>query len=409
MLSLRVFSCLTWFILSLLISIEFLVTGRGLDPTDNNILNSYFISVVIGLFALRLTHTMKRISLDSYLRLFIMFEILGGALSAIIIVTFRVDYSLMTFLVFNALFVSGICLVLLLARQKKLALGVFSEKTASMVAQYGAVNLVSTVRAAELGDFDFVVGNPLPTDDGDIRESLAMERLAMRGNVRAISTQTFLESVSGKVSVSQLPDVASSQLHDRLGYMHLKRLIDLMMSVLVLFLFFLFLTPLVILIKIDSPGPVFFEQKRLGFRGKIFTLYKFRTMTDDLDYASSLGSNDNHRITRVGKYLRKFRIDELPQVINVLRGEMSWIGPRPETLMLSKKYLRTVPLFRMRHIVRPGVTGWAQIHQGYTFGSEEFQEKVLYDLYYIKHFSLWLDLIIAVKTVAVILGGRGER
>lgn len=409
MFSLRALSCLLWLVLSVLISIEYLEAEVGLTLASNNILNSYIFSVGSGLFALRLTYTMKTISLDSHLRLFLMFEVLGGALSAASIVAFRIDYSLLTFLVFNALFIVGICIILSLSAQKRLVLGVFSEHTSTLVAPYGTVDLLPTVRAAELGDFDFVVGSTLPALDGDDQESVAMERLAMRGKVRAVSTQTFLESVSGKVAINQLPDLASYQLHDRLGYMHLKRFIDMLICVPVLLFSLLLFIPLAIAIKADSTGPIFFRQKRMGFRGKICNVYKLRTMTDDLNYQSGLGTDDSHRITRVGKYLRKLRIDELPQVINVIRGEMSWIGPRPETLMLSKKYLKTVPLFRLRHIVRPGVTGWAQIHQGYTFGEAEFEEKVLYDLYYIKHFSLWLDLIIAFKTVAIVLGGRGAR
>ena len=118
---------------------------------------------------------------------------------------------------------------------------------------------------------------------------------------------------------------------------------------------------------------------------------------------------DDERITRFGAFLRKYRIDELPQVINILRGEMSWIGPRPEALPLSQWYQEELPFYSYRHVVRPGITGWAQVNQGHVTSSDQVLEKLHYDFFYIKNLSIWLDLLIVLKTIRVVLLGTGAK
>lgn len=142
----------------------------------------------------------------------------------------------------------------------------------------------------------------------------------------------------------------------------------------------------------------------MGYRGNVFTLYKFRTMTTEFDTTQSerdraITQDDDRRITRLGRFLRRTRIDELPQMINILRGEMSWIGPRPEAVPLSEWYEKELPFYRYRHIVRPGISGWAQVMQGHVAAPNEVLEKLHYDFYYIKNFSPWLDLLIVLKTI----------
>jgi lipopolysaccharide/colanic/teichoic acid biosynthesis glycosyltransferase len=171
-----------------------------------------------------------------------------------------------------------------------------------------------------------------------------------------------------------------------------------------------------IAIRIDSKGPAIFCQQRMGFRGKPFMVYKFRSMS-----VAAPGNNDlppgvldstragDQRITRVGRFIRKTRIDELPQLFNVLKGEMSWIGPRPETLNLSEWYETEIPFYRYRHIVRPGITGWAQIKQGHVTSVDDVREKLEYDFYYVRNFSIWLDILIVIQTVRVILTGHGSK
>ena len=168
-------------------------------------------------------------------------------------------------------------------------------------------------------------------------------------------------------------------------------------------------------IKLDSPGPVFFIQERVGLGGRRFNLIKFRTMQPARRYHSEWVKDNGDRITRVGTWLRKFRLDELPQFVNILRGDMNLVGPRPhpasnfELLVLvsrnAPEHGETIPYYTFRSMVRPGVTGWAQVRYRYANDLEEEIEKMRYDLYYIKHQSLWLDLRILFDTVKIVLAG----
>ncbi len=139
------------------------------------------------------------------------------------------------------------------------------------------------------------------------------------------------------------------------------------------------------------------------------SFYKFRTMNAQSDEGSKFTEGQDPRVTRVGRFLRHYRIDELPQVINILRGEMSWIGPRPEALPLSRWYEGKIPFYSYRHIVRPGISGWAQVQQGHAAKIRGVTDKLHYDFDYIKYFSAWLDVLIVLKTVRTILTGYGAR
>jgi lipopolysaccharide/colanic/teichoic acid biosynthesis glycosyltransferase len=166
-------------------------------------------------------------------------------------------------------------------------------------------------------------------------------------------------------------------------------------------------------VRLESPGPVLFRQGRTGYRGEVFTVYKFRTMRHDAEAGDALESAitrpGDERITEVGRFLRRSRLDELPQLINILRGEMSLIGPRPEAEVLARWYEAELPFYRYRHIVRPGISGWAQVNQGHVAAVDDVLDKLHYDFYYIKNFSPWLDLVIAFRTVMTIFSGFGAR
>jgi lipopolysaccharide/colanic/teichoic acid biosynthesis glycosyltransferase len=164
-------------------------------------------------------------------------------------------------------------------------------------------------------------------------------------------------------------------------------------------------------IKLTSPGPVFFRQKRVGCNGSVFTCYKFRTMRVQAEdvIGPTWASDDDPRVTRVGKWLRRARVDEIPQLWNVLRGEMGFVGPRPERPEFVEWLSREIPYYNLRHVICPGITGWAQIRYKYGASLEESKEKLKYDLYYIKHLSLSFDLIIMLESAKIILLGRGAR
>ena len=169
-------------------------------------------------------------------------------------------------------------------------------------------------------------------------------------------------------------------------------------------------------IRFDSTGPVLFRQERMGYRGLPFIMYKFRTMRpraavgdEEAAREDAMTRAQDDRITRVGRFLRKWRIDELPQIINVFRGEMSWIGPRPEAVALSRWYEAEIPFYLYRHIVRPGLTGWAQVNQGHVTSVEDVWEKLNFDFYYVKNFSAWLDALILFRTIPTMLSGYGSK
>jgi len=165
-----------------------------------------------------------------------------------------------------------------------------------------------------------------------------------------------------------------------------------------------------ILIRIDSPGPVFYKQERVGQNGRTFKLLKFRSMISDAEADGPVWAEENdHRVTRVGQWLRKWRLDEIPQMINVLTGEMSFVGPRPERPYFVEKLRKGIPFYDQRFSVKPGVTGWAQIKYRYGASKEDSQEKLKYDLYYIKNLSTLFDLMIIFETIKVVLFRKGSR
>ncbi len=166
-----------------------------------------------------------------------------------------------------------------------------------------------------------------------------------------------------------------------------------------------------IAIRLDSPGPVIFRQKRVGKRGKTFTLYKFRSMYNGIDAGENHppAAHDDHRVTRLGGFLRRTRLDELPQLYNIMRGDMHFVGPRPFVPDQEQELVKAIPFYSQRWNVKPGATGWAQINRGYCATIEDNTDKLAYDLFYIKNMSISLDLLIVFKTLKTLLLGRGGR
>lgn len=224
----------------------------------------------------------------------------------------------------------------------------------------------------------------------------------------------MLEYLTGRVAIEHLSENTLSSLNPNQVYFMLKRVLDWLCALGVLLCGAPFLLILVLAIRLESPGPALLLQQRIGYRGSVFTVYKFRTMRilsqdkrSEKDQAVTQENDD--RITRIGRVLRRTRIDELPQIINILRGEMSWIGPRPEVVVLSRWYEEELPFYPYRHIVRPGITGWAQVNQGHVASVHDVHEKLYYDFYYIKNFSPWLDLVVALRTMKTVMSGFGAR
>ena len=191
-------------------------------------------------------------------------------------------------------------------------------------------------------------------------------------------------------------------------YEKIKRLFDIVLAIAALIVTSPLFLILPSIIMIESKGAAIFKQTRLGRNEKHFTLYKFRTMHSGSDEGDAYTRDNDNRITRIGRILRKLRIDELPQLINVLKGDMSMIGPRAEWIKLTADYEKKIPYYHFRHLVRPGITGWAQINYPYGESLDDTIEKLEYDLYYVRHHSLLLDFKIILKTIYVIFFGKGR-
>jgi len=220
------------------------------------------------------------------------------------------------------------------------------------------------------------------------------------------------ESLTGRVELEQLSENSFGSLVPAQGYFYLKSFVDFVFAVVLLPLVAPVMVVIAVAIRADSPGPALFRQERIGHAGHPITVYKFRTMhvVDAVaDRASLMTAPGDDRITRVGRFLRRLRFDELPQIINILRWEMSWIGPRPEANLLSGWYTDEVPFYRYRHVVKPGISGWAQVNQGHVAHVKEIHAKLHYDFYYIKYFSPWLDVLILFRTIKTMLTGFGSR
>jgi sugar transferase (PEP-CTERM system associated) len=232
--------------------------------------------------------------------------------------------------------------------------------------------------------------------------------------VEVIDAPTFYEEITGKLLIENTTPswfIFSNGFRMTYARRLYKRSIDTVFSVIGLALTLPFLPLVALLIKLDSRGPVFLRQVRVGEMEKEFVLYKFRTMRQDAEKGTGAvwAQKNDPRVTRVGGFFRKTRIDELPQLYNVLKGEMSFVGPRPERPEFINELKTQIPYYSERHFVKPGVTGWAQIRYPYGASVEDSVEKLRYDLYYIKNISLFLDLQILFETVKVMLFRRGAR
>jgi exopolysaccharide biosynthesis polyprenyl glycosylphosphotransferase len=243
------------------------------------------------------------------------------------------------------------------------------------------------------------------------------EAALLRARLNGVAVEDgldFYERVSGKLAIETLSPTAlimaggfrRLDIRPRGFWRRCSRAIECLTSAVALALLSPFIGLIAILIKLDSHGAVFFVQSRVGASGRQFGLVKFRTMHACDGDRSEWVRDNTDRVTRVGIWLRRFRIDEWPQLVNVLRGEMSFVGPRPHPASNYQLFLREIPYYHLRELVRPGITGWAQVRYGYANDLVEETEKMRFDIYYIKHRSLWLDVRILGETMLLLLFDR---
>ena len=236
---------------------------------------------------------------------------------------------------------------------------------------------------------------------------------AKLAGVRVEETETIYERLTGKILLDELKPswlIFSDGFRARRLTRFAKRLADLCLSSVGLVAASPLMALTALAIRLDSEGPVVYAQERVGEKGRLFTLYKFRSMRTDAERGTPVwAKDDDDRVTRVGRVIRVTRLDELPQLWNVMRGDMSFVGPRPERPFFVEQLAAAIPFYRHRHAVKPGVTGWAQVKYRYGSSIEDAREKLRYDLYYVKHLSVVFDLTIVFDTVKVILFGKGAK
>ncbi|MDJ0922041.1 MAG: exopolysaccharide biosynthesis polyprenyl glycosylphosphotransferase [Henriciella sp.] len=326
----------------------------------------------------------------------------------------RLQYSRYQFIVSFILVVAMFyVLMFVLSRFRRSRFALMTDRKLSEFPRLPRVEWVMTPTpelASERRFLPLVVDLHSPLINEQTQRYIAEESIAGR---RVYDVEEIKESLLGRVPIDRLAQSTFGHLAPGSIYAPAKRYVDALLAA----LFLIVLSPLMLLvaliIRLDSKGPAIFKQERMGFRGQPFTVYKFRSMRvideSERDRSADMTMTDDDRITKIGQFIRRTRIDELPQAFNILRGEMSWIGPRPETLSLSSWYEKEIPFYRYRHMIRPGITGWAQVKQGHVTSVKDVRAKLEYDFYYVKNFSLWMDILIAIKTVGVMISGNGSK
>lgn len=227
-----------------------------------------------------------------------------------------------------------------------------------------------------------------------------------------VDLPSFYERILGKVPVSVigqiwfLENLTETEKH---FYETLKRILDMLGSLIGGLISLVFYPLIALAIKIDSRGPIFYKQKRIGQQGETFSVLKFRTMIEQAEKnGAQWADQQDHRVTKIGKFLRRSRLDELPQLWNIFLGQMSFIGPRPERIEFVQQLEKEIPYYQMRHLIKPGLSGWAQVNFRYGASVKDSIEKLQYELYYIKHRSFVLDLSIILRTIKIVLKGGGR-
>ena len=372
------------------------------------------IAIVGGYMLLRRLHVFPGINALGYVM-----PCFSASFVVVILIMFifRLDYSRLPLITSYFLALAWFCLIfLVISRYKILSLAIVPGGEAEKVGYLDNVawHLLSSPDEQPFGCDGIVVD--LSVDHLDEWERFIAEQ-ALSGT-RVYDVKQVIEQLTGRAEIDRLSLNTLGYINPNEAYFKIKQIAEWSLAAITLVLLSSVFVIVAIAIKIDSKGPVFFRQTRIGFRGKPFRVFKFRTMVhapaaavtaDGSARNSAMTLPGDSRITRVGSFLRRTRLDEVPQLLNVLLGHMGWIGPRPEAAPLTEWYEKELPFYHYRHIVRPGITGWAQVRQGHVVDVNDVRDKLYYDFYYIKNYSFWLDLLILMMTVKIVLTGQGAK
>lgn len=381
------------------------------QATQYNTIIGSALALILGFLGFRRLHIFPGISSGGYI--ITAFSMTFGLLAAAFFF-FRFDYSRLQFLSSFVLTLGFFIFIhIRFVAHKPVKLGFIVGPSMTVPPVFDRVVWFPIENpSAPLPPVEGVVAD-LNADYGDAWSSRIAD-FALEG-IPVYHIRQATEQLSGRIEIDHLAENTLGSLNPNDLYLKIKALIDALVSIVLLTLLFPVLLTVSILIALDSRGPVLFRQQRTGFRARPFIVYKFRTMyvagdTSEADVRQLAMTQDRDpRITRIGAVLRRTRIDEIPQLINVILGEMSLIGPRPEAVPLTHWYEREIPFYHYRHILKPGITGWAQVNQGHVANVEDVRTKLNLDFYYVKNFSVWLDVLIVIRTLQVMLTGHGAR
>jgi len=380
-------------------------------PTEFNSLCAATVAVGGGYMLLRRLHVFPGINAFGYVM-----PCFSASFALVVLVMFalRLDYSRVPLFISYVMAVAWFGLVFLIVyRDKILRLAIVPVGEADQIERLENVRW-QVLRSPE---------DPIDNCEGVVvdlnaNHSEAWERFiadsALIG-LRVYDVKQVVEQMTGRSEIDRLSINTLGSINPNEVYFKIKQAVEWLVAGLALLVLAPLFGIIALAIRLDSRGPVFFRQKRIGFRGIPFQVFKFRTMIHEAGNAdssprhSAITLTGDARITRVGRFLRRTRLDELPQILNILQGQMGWIGPRPEAVALTEWYERELPFYHYRHIVRPGITGWAQVRQGHVADVADVRNKLYYDFYYIKNYSFWLDVIIIMLTAKIVLTGHGAK
>jgi len=398
------------FLFSVVLPIPFYATGepfsKGIGATEQTILATAAAYVIVWYCGRRLD-AFPRATLQGNVGYVAPVAAITYAAIAVLLLLLRSDYSRVQ------LFGSGVLTIVWMAAVAQLRsrylIRNYAVVPSSLMPQMPATPACHWITYEEVEAAGVRVDAMVADLGPELSEAQvqALAGAAIAG-VPVLDRRYIVETLTGRTPLGGLTPNEFGALLPSRQYLVIRRGLELLLTVLVMPILLPIIGVVALLVRLDSSGPIFFLQNRVGRRGRVFRMIKFRTMYHGAG-GPSFTATDDKRVTRVGAVLRRYRLDEVPQLVNVLRGDMSWVGPRPEALTLDEEYVRDIPHFALRGIVRPGVTGWAQINQGYAHEAEEMRHKLEYDLYYLKHCSLWLDVMIVLRTFAVLIGGAGAR
>ena len=327
-------------------------------------------------------------------------------LMGLLLLLFRLDYSNIFILIS---WPSGLILLILLGQHLSGQQKIKIAMTPATQNQYDSDGDIIVLDSTTLEPPNIDAFVATPEEITSPAFASLMEQLAIR-KIPILTDTIYHEQITGRIDLDRLDAIDFIQLRPLRRYMLLKRFFDVIIALIGIVLALPLMLIVALMITIESRGGVIFTQQRIGEGGKEFTMYKFRSMRQDAEASGAkFATTNDSRITSFGRFLRKFRIDELPQLINVLNGSMSLIGPRPEQKVFVDELAKNVPFYSYRHTVRPGITGWAQVMQGYADDVSSNSIKLSYDLFYIKNQSLMMDFVIFFKTIKTILTGFGAR